>query len=78
MTELDGYGADELTSDDVFVINTGSHVFAWIGANASPAERKNSLSYASNYLNKTKTPWLPISVVRQGRESKAFNQAIRA
>lgn len=59
----------------VYIINTGDHVFCWVGAGASIDERKNGLSYASNYLNKTETPWLPISVVAQGKEDAQFNKA---
>eukprot|EP00057_Strongylocentrotus_purpuratus_P034374 XP_794965.3 PREDICTED: gelsolin-like protein 2 [Strongylocentrotus purpuratus] len=66
---------DKLTSDDVYVINNGEHVYCWVGKGASIDERKNALSYASNYLNKTKAPWLPISVVAQGNESAEFNKA---
>ena len=59
----------------VFVINTGSHVFCWVGKGASIDERKNGLAYASNYLNKTETPWLPISVVGEGQENAEFSGA---
>lgn len=71
----DDISKDKLTSDDVYVINTGDHVFCWVGAGASIDERKNGLTYASNYLNKTETPWLPISVVAQGKEDAQFNNA---
>jgi len=73
LAKVDGYGKDMLNSDDVFVINSGEHVYCWIGKVASVDERKNALAYASNYLNKTATPWLPISVVAEGKESAAFN-----
>lgn len=73
LDEVDGYGRDKLKSGDVFVINTGSHVFCWIGSEASVDERSNALIYASNYLNKTETPWLPISVIVQGKENQCFN-----
>lgn len=73
LAPVDGYGKDKLISDDVFVINTGEHVYCWVGSGASVDERKNAISYASNYLNKTITPWLPISVVAEGKESAAFN-----
>lgn len=71
---VSGYGRQLLESKDVFVINTGSHVFCWIGKDASVDERRNALSYASNYVNKSDFPWLPISVVAEGREDKAFNE----
>lgn len=76
MDEVEGdISKDKLTSDDVYVINTGEHVFCWVGSGASIDERKNGLSYASNYLNKTETPYLPITVVAQGKENALFNGA---
>lgn len=71
----DGLSKDKLTSDDVYIINTGTHVFCWVGSGASIDERKNGLSYACNYLNKTEAPWLPLSVVAQGKEDSNFNKA---
>jgi len=73
LDDVDGYGRDKLKSGDVFIINTGAHCFCWVGSEASADERKNAISYASNYLNKTETPWLPISVIAEGKENEAFN-----
>lgn len=64
-----------LKDEDVFIINTGDHCYCWIGKGASIDERKNGLSYASNYLNQTARPYLPITVVSQGRETADFNNA---
>jgi len=75
LDEVDGFGRDKLKSEDVFIINTGTHVFCWVGKEASTDERKNAISYASNYLNKTETPWLPISVIAEGKENECFNTA---
>eukprot|EP00057_Strongylocentrotus_purpuratus_P014704 XP_011669178.1 PREDICTED: severin [Strongylocentrotus purpuratus] len=76
MEAMDGeISKDKLTSDDVYVINTGEHVYCWVGKGATIDERKNALSYASNYLNKTETPWLPISVVAEVNESAEFIKA---
>jgi len=72
---VDGYDRGLLESKDVFVVNSGTHVFCWIGKEASVDERKNALSYAGNYLNRTDTPWLPITVVAEGAETQAFDDA---
>jgi len=66
---------DKLGSDDVYVINTGEHVYCYVGKGASVDERKNAIPYASNYLNGTETPWLPITVVAEGNEPKSFADA---
>lgn len=73
LDDVEGYGRDKLSSGDVFIINTGTHCFCWVGKGASTDERKNGISYASNYLNKTETPWLPISVIAEGNENECFN-----
>jgi len=76
MDEVEGdISKDKLTSDDVCIINTGDHVYCWVGKGASIDERKNGLSYASNYLNKTETPYLPITVVAEGKENEDFIKA---
>merc|ERR1712121_460964 len=73
MEEVTSPTRDSLKPEDVFIIVTKDHCFTWIGGGASIDERKNGLAYASNYLNKTETPFLPISVVAQGKESEDFN-----
>lgn len=76
MDEVEGdISKDKLTSDDVYIINTGDHVYCWVGAGASIDERKNGLAYASNYINKTAAPYLPISVVAEGKENAEFKGA---
>ena len=78
LDDVDGFGRDKLNSGDVFIINTGTHCFCWVGKEASTDERKNAISYASNYLNKTPTPWLPISVIAEGKENECFNKEFPA
>jgi len=76
MDEVEGdISKDNLSSDDVMIINTGNHVYCWVGKGASVDERRNGLSYASNYLNKTETPYLPITVVAEGSENAEFQKA---
>jgi len=76
--DLETYCLADLSSDDVFLVCTEDHVFAWIGKGASIDERKNAMSKACNYLGKTETPWLPVTVVAEGAESKSKGfQAIK-
>ncbi|WP_395239513.1 gelsolin/scinderin family protein, partial [Salmonella sp. s54412] len=63
---------DMLKSDEVFIADTGKEVFVWIGKTASKNEKKNGLAYAHNYLNKTKHPFIPVSVLKEGQESDSF------
>merc|ERR1711951_173875 len=71
----DDLSKDLLSTDDVFVINTGTHVFCWVGGGASIDERRNGLTYACNYINKTETPYLPVSVIAEGKENALFNES---
>ncbi|MER5809050.1 hypothetical protein ABT143_12770 [Streptomyces sp. NPDC002033] len=43
MEDVDGYGRQLLQSDDVFLINTGDHVFCWVGSGASIDERRGEV-----------------------------------
>lgn len=71
----DAISKDLLKTEDVYVIVTESHCYCWIGGGANIDERKNGLSYASNYLNSTETPWLPLSVIAEGKENQQFKEA---
>ncbi|XP_052780684.1 gelsolin-like protein 2 [Mya arenaria] len=68
--------ADDLSSDDVFIVDTKKEVFVWVGKGASIDERRNGITYAHNYLNKTAYPYLPITVVGESQLSSAFKEAV--
>jgi hypothetical protein len=58
----------------VFVLDSGFHVFVWIGT-AVADERKHALSYAYSYLADAKRPEsLPITVLMEGQHSAAFER----
>jgi gelsolin len=66
-----------LNSDDVFIVDIGSEVFAWVGKNASKAERRGAMQAAQDYLKKEKRPtFLPISKVLEGGENEVFFSAL--
>lgn len=75
IAEGDKVSKDLLDSNNVYIVNTGDHVYCWVGKEASIDERRNGIPYASTYLNKTSTPWLPITVIAEGRESDDFKKA---
>ena len=77
MTELKPVSRKALNPQTMFVLDDGSHVFAWIGKEVAAAERVKALAYASDYLFKNKRPkTLPISRVPEGHETEAFLAAI--
>lgn len=62
-----------LDSNDVFIIETGSSVFVWIGRGASIDERKNCMSYAHQYLCEQPNPFEAITVLSEGQKSPDFD-----
>jgi gelsolin len=65
------YGA--LVSEDVFIVDVGNEVYAWIGKGASDSEKKNALDYAQQYLKQYDRPsFLPICRILEGGDNKAF------
>jgi len=73
-TVLEGSLDRELVKeDDVFICDTGSEVFVYVGGEASVDERKNGLPYASKYLMDKNNPLAPITVVSAGQKCPAFD-----
>ncbi|KAH3881637.1 hypothetical protein DPMN_005563 [Dreissena polymorpha] len=68
----------DLGSDDVFLFDSCEQIFVWIGQNASPAEKRNGMTYAHNHCMKTNRPFLPIHVVKEGRNYATLDIALSA
>jgi gelsolin len=67
----------ELDPNDVFILDGGFEVFVWIGRGASKEERKNAMSYATQYLTKENRPkFLPITRILQGGENETFEECL--
>ncbi|KAH7029324.1 putative actin-binding protein Fragmin [Microdochium trichocladiopsis] len=79
-------GKGDLVSDDVFVLDTGSGVWVWQGAQASKAEKAAWIRVAESYVRSleddtspSSTAYLaPISKVVEGHEPAAFLRALEA
>jgi len=68
----------KLDSNDVFILDTGAEVFAWIGKGASVQEKAKALSYAQDYLTKyNRPPHLPICRILEGGENEVFEVALK-
>eukprot|EP01065_Artemidia_motanka_P026839 TRINITY_DN32073_c0_g1_i1.p1 TRINITY_DN32073_c0_g1~~TRINITY_DN32073_c0_g1_i1.p1 ORF type:complete len:410 (+),score=162.28 TRINITY_DN32073_c0_g1_i1:63-1232(+) len=68
-----------LSSEDAFVVDAGSQVYVWVGSGASKAERTQGLSFAQRYLKENGCPpTVPIAVIAEGAETKAFSAAMAA
>jgi len=66
-----------LNSDDVFILDTGAEVFAWIGKGASADEKAKALGFAQDYLKNFNRPnYLPICRILEGAENTVFLNAL--
>lgn len=67
---------NQLDSKDVFIVDTGAEIFAWIGKGASVSEKHKSMQYAQEYLTShNRPPYLPIARVLEGGENEHFELA---
>jgi len=65
----------ELKTDEVFILDLGTMIFAWIGKGASAAERANGIKFATDHLATTGRPMsTPVSRVMEGAEPPHFKQ----
>jgi len=65
-----------LNSENVYIFDAGSEVYAWVGKKSTTGERKVALQYAHDYLVEHKRPiQTPISRVVEGGENHTFETA---
>lgn len=63
----------KLSSDAVYLINTGKHLYIYIGKDAHPRERLSSMGFAHKYLASKPNPFIPVTVFTEGQRIKEFN-----
>jgi gelsolin len=64
-----------LDPTDVFVLDTGFHVFVWVGKDATSHEKGGGLVIAHEYVKNSKHPFLPLTRVAQGQLLESFESA---
>jgi hypothetical protein len=63
----------ELKTEEVFILDTGEVVFAWIGNGASKEERASAIKRGTEYLASQGRPaYIQVQRVCEGKEPKAF------
>jgi len=66
----------QLKSEDVFLVDVGTTVYAWVGSGASKKERANAIKIANHYLEKAGRPaHTPVVRVLDKSEPAAFHKA---
>jgi len=64
----------KLDTNDVFIVDAGEEVIAWVGHKASVGEKHKALQFAQEYVTKSGKPiQTPISRVLEGGENSFFN-----
>jgi hypothetical protein len=62
-----------LDTNDVFLVDTGTEVYCWIGKGANKEERKKGMEHAAEYLKTAGRPsWTPLTRVVEGSETPVF------
>jgi len=69
----------QLDTKDVFIFDSGNHIWAWVGNRASSNEKRRALGFAHKYLVDHNRPLhTPISRVAEGVATPEFDQAFDA
>jgi len=62
-----------LDSNDVFILDSGFEVYAWVGTKTSAGERKNALKFAQEYVTKHNKPiTTPVVRIVEGGENEVW------
>ncbi|KAI3370212.1 hypothetical protein L3Q82_024994 [Scortum barcoo] len=75
VTEVTQFTQDDLSEDDVMLLDTWDQVFLWIGKDANEVERKEAVVTSQEYLSThpgDRDPDTPIVLIKQGFEPPTF------
>ena len=72
--ELFRFNRALLQSKHAYLLDTGFHVYIWIGDQASASIKAVAVQHADSYFSSKKRPILPVSVVKQGRATNEFDE----
>ncbi|KAJ8260187.1 hypothetical protein GJAV_G00178080 [Gymnothorax javanicus] len=75
VTEVTQFTQDDLSEDDVMLLDTWDQIFLWIGKEAREEERKEAVTTSQEYLSThpgARDPDTPIIIIKQGFEPPTF------
>ncbi|XP_067881020.1 advillin [Heterodontus francisci] len=75
VNEVTNFTQDDLSKDDVMLLDTWDQIFLWIGQEANEVERKEALTTAQNYLKthpSGRDLGTPIIIIKHGFEPPTF------
>ena len=71
--EVKPFTKESLDTNDTFILDSGDHIFVWVGKKTSDEERKQALPYAVDYMFRTGRPKsIPVTRFSEGSESDNF------
>jgi hypothetical protein len=75
--EIFDFCQDDLDNSDVFLLDVWSEVYVWLGKNANPDEKKQGMTVAQQFVQKsgTRSADTPIVLVPSGQEPPMFTSA---
>uniref|UniRef100_A0A673ZBT3 Advillin n=1 Tax=Salmo trutta TaxID=8032 RepID=A0A673ZBT3_SALTR len=75
VTEVTQFTQDDLSEDDVMLLDTWDQVFLWVGNEANELEKKEAVVTSQEYLRThpgSRDPDTPILLIKQGYEPPTF------
>jgi hypothetical protein len=63
-----------LNPSNSYLLDTGFHVYIWIGGKSSPSIRSNSVSHAHSYFKSYRRPVLPLTIIKEKQETDGFQK----
>ncbi|XP_012736593.2 advillin [Fundulus heteroclitus] len=75
VSEVGQFTQDDLSEDDVMLLDTWDQLFLWIGKEANEVERKEAVATSQEYLRThpgNRDPDTPIVLIKQGFEPPTF------
>lgn len=79
MVKVNGVGAEtfridkhKLKDDHAYILDTGFHIYAWIGKDTKTSAKVSAIAYTQVYIKSYKRPELAVTMVKCGQETKTF------
>ncbi|KAM7473514.1 hypothetical protein LguiB_020757 [Lonicera macranthoides] len=79
VTEIYNFSQDDLMTEDIFIIDSHSEIFIWVGQQVDSQNKKNALTIGEKFLEhdfllEKLSPKTPIYVVMEGSEPSFFTR----
>mmetsp|Transcript_25500 Transcript_25500/g.37947 ORF Transcript_25500/g.37947 Transcript_25500/m.37947 type:complete len:268 (-) Transcript_25500:160-963(-) len=76
--QLPKFKRSELKPKNGYILDTGFHIYIWLGNEAPATLKNNAVLHSTVYEQEHKRPPLPLSIVKAGFETSGFNEFFTA